>query len=395
MININKIKSLALIGTLILTALSSTAFADFSPSNLVIICNKNFKESCELARFYSEKRKVPADNIIELNTKDTELIERADFNNEILEPIKSKLVEKKLVVSLKILVTFYGVPLTVTDADQDSVAAVDSELTLLKVQPGGAPLTNRLYNPLYVDDINSSSKISSKNYLALKGLTLVSRIDGPSPEKVRSMITDSIETENSQSLKGNFVIDSRGLSWDQDDEFAEYDKDLVKLARNIEVGSRFETEFDGNETLAEKTSNVGLYVGWYSLRNFENLYKFNKGAIGYHIASEEAASLREPEEKGWCKNLIANGVVATLGAVTEPYLDSFPKPNKFYTLLLSGKYQLVEIFFLSSKYLSWRVILIGDPLYKPISEKTARKEFDYDSEDYNELPVAPSVLMKN
>ena len=63
------------------------AKADFQPSDLVLVCNKNFKESCELARFYSEKRKVPADNIIELNTKDTELIERADFNNEILTPV--------------------------------------------------------------------------------------------------------------------------------------------------------------------------------------------------------------------------------------------------------------------------------------------------------------------
>ncbi len=277
----------------------------------------------------------------------------------------------------------------------NSEASVDSELTLLKIQPGGAPISNKINNPLFTKDISSKKNEASNQLSAIKRLLLVSRLDASSPELVKTIIKNTIETEKEQSLKGNFLIDSRGIPWEQKDAYAERDKSLVQLARKIEVGDRFEVEFDGNDILAEKTKDVALYVGWYQLRQYENLYSFKKGSIGFHIASEEAVSLRNPEEKGWCKNLLDNGVVATLGAVSEPYLDAFPKPYEFFTLLLSGKYQLVEIYYMTSTHLSWKMVLVGDPLYKPISEKTARNEFDYDTEDFNDMPVSPSILMRH
>jgi len=50
----------------------------------------------------------------------------------------------------------------------------------------------------------------------------------------------------------------------------------------------------------EKATNVhvALYVGWYRLRHYEDAFAFNLGAIGYHIASGEAVSIHNPQEKG-------------------------------------------------------------------------------------------------
>ena len=63
------------------------------------------------------------------------------------------------------------------------------------------------------------------------------------------------------------------------------------------------------------------------------------------------------------------GVAATLGPVGEPYLQAFPPPELFFSLLTDGYYTLVEVYFLSLPYLSWQMILVGDPLYRPFKTK--------------------------
>ncbi len=43
-------------------------------------------------------------------------------------------------------------------------------------------------------------------------------------------------------------------------------------------------------------------------------------------------SLHDPNERGWCHNLLKDGVVGTLGPVFEPYLQSFPPADEFFPL---------------------------------------------------------------
>ena len=52
-------------------------------------------------------------------------------------------------------------------------------------------------------------------------------------------------------------------------------------------------------------------------------------------------------------------------SVGEPYLDAFPLPKEFFGLLYSGKYSLVEAYYLSKRYLISKMVLFGDPLYWP------------------------------
>lgn len=55
----------------------------------------------------------------------------------------------------------------------------------------------------------------------------------------------------------------------------------------------------------------------------------------------------------------------------EPYLDAFPEPARFTTLLLTGKYSLAEVYSLTSRYLSWRMVLFVDPLYNPMRRRSS------------------------
>jgi uncharacterized protein (TIGR03790 family) len=117
--------------------------------------------------------------------------------------------------------------------------------------------------------------------------------------------------------------------------------------------------------------NAALYCGWYSLANYVPAFKWNKGAVGYHVASSEATSLKQPGSNVWCKRMLEEGVAATLGPVTEPYLFSFPLPDLFFPLLMTGKVTLLEVYFLTVPQVSWMQILIGDPLYQPFKNNPA------------------------
>ena len=66
--------------------------------------------------------------------------------------------------------------------------------------------------------------------------------------------------------------------------------------------------------------------------------------------------------------MIVKGAAATLGPVREPYLQAFPPPDDFFRVFLSGKVTLVECYYLTSPFTSWRMMLIGDPLYNPFRE---------------------------
>ena len=118
---------------------------------------------------------------------------------------------------------------------------------------------------------------------------------------------------------------------------------------------------------------MALYVGWYRLRQYEDAFTFRPGAIGYHMASAEAVSIHSASEPGWCKNALERGITATLGSIGEPYLDTFPEPIEFAALLMTGQYSLVETYYLTSRWVSWRMVLFGDPLYNPWKATPAAK----------------------
>jgi uncharacterized protein (TIGR03790 family) len=66
--------------------------------------------------------------------------------------------------------------------------------------------------------------------------------------------------------------------------------------------------------------------------------------------------------------MLRDGITATLGAVTEPYLQSFPEPKAFFSELFDGCC-LVEAYYRTAPFNSWQLILIGDPLYRPFKKR--------------------------
>jgi uncharacterized protein (TIGR03790 family) len=94
-----------------------------------------------------------------------------------------------------------------------------------------------------------------------------------------------------------------------------------------------------------------------------------RGAVGFHIASQECQTLKNKGSQVWCKMMLEKGVAATLGPVAEPYVQTFPIPDLFFGLLLDGQLSLAECYALSNPFWSWQMVLIGDPLYRPFKNR--------------------------
>jgi uncharacterized protein (TIGR03790 family) len=245
-------------------------------------------------------------------------------------------------------------------------AAVDSELTLVLAE--SYLKAKWLPNPfLFKFDKIPVIKQIRDNTIP------VARLDGPTPRLAKRLVDDAILVEKN-GLKGVFYIDAQGITGgDKGAAYKQYDKRLRRLHEIISEKSSMKVVFDDKSQLFAENScpDAALYCGWYSLGKYVDSFKWQKGAVGFHVASAEASTLREKGSQVWCKRMLEEGVAATLGPVQEPYLDSFPPPDVFFPLLMTGKLSLIEVYYRSIPHLSWRQILIGDPLYTPFKKQPA------------------------
>lgn len=199
---------------------------------------------------------------------------------------------------------------------------------------------------------------------------MVSRLDAPTVAVVRRMIDDAVAVE-AVGLSGKAYVDVRRMTGR--DEYAEYDSDLMDLYGLLRDKTTIPTRVDLEAGVFPVgcCDDAALYCGWYSVSKYVPAFRFARGAVGFHIASFELKTLRPTDSTPWCAGLLNDGVVATLGPTSEPYLGAFPKPSKFFSLLLRGRYTLAECFYRTSPYNSWQMALLGDPLYRPFAVKPA------------------------
>jgi uncharacterized protein (TIGR03790 family) len=395
------------------------------PRELLIIANSEIEASGRIARYYSEKRAVPEENIIalQLGTKLTTTISRQDYNTKLAEPVRTLLNSDKFKGKIKCLLTIYGVPIIVdgrgqlpgkekdlkaveTLIEQGSklIAAppesnsltiipsptekkiVEEKLAQLQViadiingKETSASVDSELSMVLFPDyelyrwqinclntsikaDVNESANISK--YAALT--TMVSRLDGPGEKIITGLIDKALAAEQN-GLNGTVYLDSRGLT--DNSEYGIYDQSLRDLSVVTKLRTKLPVVQEGTSQLfaAGACPQTAVYCGWYSLTKYVDAFDFVDGAVGYHIASYEARALRDPNSSQWCPAMLVDGITATLGPVEEPYLHSFPKPKDFFGELYDG-YCLVEAYYHTNPINSWRMLLIGDPLYRPFKK---------------------------
>jgi len=389
----------AIVGWLLVAAASTYAL---TPAEVAIVANADSPESLAIAERYRQLRKVPQANLCRLSLPTSESIDRRTFDRRLAAPLREWLIHHPDGSRISCLLLIYGVPLRIDsdyshswaklqveeldrrldileedEADperlgvlldqreglvrrgQSDVASVDSELTLLFADH---PIRGWLPNPLFDTDIRPPMAVR----LPHRGL-LTARLDGPTPELAIGLAEKAIAAERAPPA-GRAYFDARGLTTTQ---YARFD-DALRRAYRYFLGSPFPPDLENTQKLygPGDCPDALLYYGWYRLGKFRDAFDWAPGAIAVHLASAEARSLHEGNY--WCPRLIADGVTATVGPVAEPYADAFPPADIFFRHLAEGQYTLVESYFLSLPHLSWRMVLVGDPLYRPFKLRPFR-----------------------
>jgi len=209
---------------------------------------------------------------------------------------------------------------------------------------------------------------------ARKTTLMVSRLEAPTIAHTKRIVDDAIATEK-KGLGGKVYLDARGISGKSKPNargsYGEYDQAIRDLASVLEKHAEASVVLNNEKKLFQQGDcpDTGLYCGWYSLGKYVDAFEFQQGAVGYHIASSEAVTLRDLDSQVWCKRMLEEGICATLGPVHEPYLAAFPRPDEFFVALKSGRYCLAECYYRTKPFNSWVMTLVGDPMYNPFRAK--------------------------
>jgi uncharacterized protein (TIGR03790 family) len=321
----------------------------------------NEKEKAQLAKIQPELKKLRADDQrLQKAITDLEAKAKAEPKGEAAAALKERRRERDtLQLKIRVLDQRQGLL-----SHAQTEASVDSELMLLWWDDYN--LYRWVVNPLY---FQAPEKLREGKPPVL----MVSRLDGPSPALAMKLVDSAIAVEK-KGLSGKVYVDARGIKYNPKSDssgggYAGYDESLREMARLLEKDAKMTVVLDDKPGLFTSGScpDAALYCGWYSLAKYIDCCRFVPGAVAYHIASAEAVSLRNAKAKYWCKNLLDNGVIATLGPVAEPYTIGFPKPAEFFGFLVTGRYTLVECYSRTLMLTSWMTVLVGDPLYNPFA----------------------------
>lgn len=400
----------------ILICLSAFSLSASEASRVLVLANANEPESLELARYYAFKRGIPEKNILSFPMPGEEEITWDSFVESIYNPLRTLLVEKEWVQgslidgedrqgrtqavcygsSIDYLVLCRGVPLKIKNdqgryTEEEAAlppgealyalneASVDSELALL-AQPE-TPLSWLAPNPLYgleapklltaypagsvrVDKELLSNPMfkARKQRLLMNNLVVkVARLDGPTLASAKALVDHALEGER-WGLIGRAYVDlggphERGDMWIQEAgsilEAQGYDVDYERTKGAFPIDARFDAP--------------AFYLGWWFMHPQGAIAapwaEFAPGALAYQLHSFSARTVRDPIHY-WVGPFVSKGAAGTVGSVYEPYLDAFYRPELLMRALVSGK-EWGEAAYYALPFLSWQMVLIGDPLYRP------------------------------
>jgi hypothetical protein len=205
-------------------------------------------------------------------------------------------------------------------------------------------------------------------------MVYVIRLDGPDLKTITRMVTDAISAEE-MGLQGPVYGDARGM-----DGAAGYAEADMSLRQSIDrlSGAGFESKLDLTESawvqpaggVGEQAAGAAFYVGWSSAQNFQDIFGslgLARGSIAWQISDGGARNLWDTGSQ-WSVNLLKRGAGVTLGSVGEAYVQGFPRADLLVERLLAGA-TVAESYWLSLPYVSWNMVLLGDPLYSPFGSK--------------------------
>jgi len=328
------------------------------PANVLVIINDNSPISREIGAYYAAKRKIPTKNVLHIKCQTGETIENPLYPKSIEKPIKQYLAKTGLNKSVDYLVLTKGIPIKLSNG-----MCVDSLLMCMDLGLGVEGLDQGVPNPYY----NKNELFSHKKY----GLYLATRLDGYTAKDAKALVDRALAAK---PKRGMFLID---LTPERSSGKYGVMNCLMRRARDAILRKRCLSYLDDTKEFIGGRNNLMGYVSWgsndssFDVKKYKS-NKFRPGAIAETAVSTSARTLNRTNDGGQSliADLIEAGVTGVKGYVSEPYISAIANPEILFDRYLSG-FNLAESFYMASRWIFWKDIVIGDPLCAPYAGETS------------------------
>ena len=320
-------------------------------NNVLVVVNDSSSDSQTIARYYAEKRNIPAENICHLRTAETESISRDAFERDIVAPITDHLKSRGLQDQILYIVTTRGVPLMV---DGDSI---DSQLALLYryMLYGSYPFQLKTENPYFTIDLNRDSfrPFLRRDY----DIYLVTRLTGATAADAMLLVDRALTS----SPQGGFYFDLASAQETAESEWIQQaGSELKKLGMNVTT-----------DTSGKVLDNLSSVEGYLNQGAADPNLAGSIPGIGWSLGAISTIFDKvTARASGPAELYVARGVTGFGGYVSDPTTDGYFRPQILFPYYAAG-YNLAEAFYASTRYIGWRQVVIGHPLACPYAKTAA------------------------
>jgi uncharacterized protein (TIGR03790 family) len=342
---------------------------------VLVVYNADAAESKQVAAYYMSKRAIPASNLCKISVSSTDQIKKAEYEANAKEPIQ-KCLEQIGRDKILYIVFSYKTPWLLEFPAPQETYALDQFIAdpwdeyvperpanQAEMQPyfGRAQSEGNVYEPFV-------SLADYRQQPNAKRIYSVWRLDAASGAVAKGLVDKALYAE-AHGLEGNGCFDRRTdpTTSVPDWAYGAGDWDIHEAAEfarraGFPVTEDGHSEEFGTAPAPLRCDHAALYTGWYTLNHYNDAFTWNPGAIGIHLDSASATNPRGGTN--WAAGAIAHGITVTAGATTEPYLDNLPHPDQALWYLFHGA-NVGDALLRSERMLKWRIINVGDPLYRP------------------------------
>jgi uncharacterized protein (TIGR03790 family) len=357
-----------LLSLLLLIPILTYSQMDTSYNDVGVIVNSRCDSSIIVGQYYMTKHNIPANRLILVDCDSTENVDSLGFVS-IKDQIEHWLDSTGIKDSLNYLVTIRGMPIRVYDVLYEldnpglyddaivsgSTASLNSELEIM-YHYGSAYMTKpgRLYSSFYA----KHEKFTHKKY----GGYIVSSLTAWSYKSVMDSIIDRSESRmvisNKSTYKG--IFDSNGprntLGY-----ILQFYVDAADSMQHYGYSAYYDTS-EVTEIIDSTNVIAFAHLVWTS--NYPN-HKGVSGSfalIDYSWSGDTLnAETHNSSSPLQLTRFTQDGFTAVHGYVCEPFSSSIAQTNMFTASYFGRGFNIGTAFRSSTRYASWRNILIADP----------------------------------
>ncbi|MDI6827099.1 MAG: TIGR03790 family protein [Armatimonadota bacterium] len=322
------------------------------PTNVLVVINDNSPDSKEIGAYYVRKRGIPTKNVCHIKCPAAEEIEDKDYRPLIEKPVKAYLAKTGLNKTVDYIVLTKGIPIKL----RKSGMSVDSMLMCMDLGFSFENLKQGIPNPYF----KKREHFSHKKY----GFYLATRLDGHTKKDAKALVDRALAAK---AARGVFIFDICPAK--NSESYRIYNGD-ARQANDLLSRKGYISYLDDTSEFIGGRKRV---MGYFSWGSNDPSYDFKKycsnqflpGAIAETAVSTSARSFSHYKAgQSMIADLIAAGVTGVKGYVSEPYLSAVAMPSILFERYVSG-FNLAESFYMASRFIFWKDIVVGDPLTAP------------------------------